>query len=545
MHYPFPRNGVLRCFLRSLKYSVCNSQTNVGDMRRVLLERETVPPVVVCISDNASDYSPAVLSTDVSLWRLFRDFQHDAVVCVTYAAGHSAFNPVERAMSWMSKAMSGCKFGTAEKRNPEEDRKMHVDAMQAMAEKLTFNTASGALRFHSVPVDLASARMLSAILPKRPKKRKPVNPATLDALVSAVLVIAWTAAVHTPLLPYTTACISAALTVCVWSLQTWQRKGIVYNDYDDIRLLLSSSKKRIRGDPKLRELHTELLEMSRHMDRRKNMVVFRRCSKPSSCGHCKNLPALRARHFLDREMQEATSGLFYTPIPHGTPDEPFQQQVPASQASAVEESRESPEVASDSEHGSVLSQDSQEDLSADDDPQPFQQERPEETGHFLCLEELLSRKHIEVPTDFYRPSLRAAGRDMRCPTCKVLCLNPSDRDRHFRLHHETLSTHEASEEKKRVTWKDLVKVAKKDPDSQAGRSARVQLLTVTQLRTLASKAVPPVPLPSATSAAKGLLVSSVLAAWDRVHGLLEEVETGKSHRYHVPTSSQQVDEESE
>ncbi|KAJ9455480.1 hypothetical protein DIPPA_32812 [Diplonema papillatum] len=50
LHYPYPRNGPVRIFLRSTKYSRSNSQTNLNDTRAALLEKAAIPPVLCIIS---------------------------------------------------------------------------------------------------------------------------------------------------------------------------------------------------------------------------------------------------------------------------------------------------------------------------------------------------------------------------------------------------------------------------------------------------------------------------------------------------------------
>ncbi|KAJ9470726.1 Protein transport protein SEC23 [Diplonema papillatum] len=56
-------------------------QTNLNDTRAALLENAAIPPVLCIISDSACDYGTSSSTTAFSLWRLFRDFRLDALVC--------------------------------------------------------------------------------------------------------------------------------------------------------------------------------------------------------------------------------------------------------------------------------------------------------------------------------------------------------------------------------------------------------------------------------------------------------------------------------
>ncbi|KAJ9468611.1 hypothetical protein DIPPA_29541 [Diplonema papillatum] len=553
LHFPYPRNGPVRIFLRSTKYSRTNSQTNVNDTRVVLMERVCVPPVVCVISDNACDYAPSSMTTAFSLWRLFRDFRLDALVCVTYAAGHSAYNPVERAMSHLSKKLSGCTFGSAPKSTQHEDRKMHSTAMEAMSSRFTFDTERLTFKCTAVaPTDWAAPPEVRQ-KGRKSKKGAPSPPAVVLASVVASLMTTLASVVEKCDSPPSSirAAVAACLAVAASAAApVYDRRRRIYTDYEDLQRFLSSSRKVINDDPDLAAIMPEYRLMCRHMDRRKNIVIFRRCEGPNAtreCAHCKSIPPLRAPFFLHRSMQETTSGLFYTPIPENEPDSAHASLHPASQHPAPPSQEDAHPFGESSGRSDAAELTQASGVDTDEDsgnenlePQGTDEKdtdvpRPGERGHYLSFNQLRERVHFEVPTDFFRPSLKGNEHRWRCPTtnCKKLCLNDADVHRHYRLHHANLVSTTAATKSKLPLWRAHVRIAKQAPDTDKGREARLSLWTKPQLCGLARKAS--VELPNnVVGTEKGLVVSCLLAAWDRVVGLLQELEAQPDARFHVP-----------
>ncbi|KAJ9462154.1 hypothetical protein DIPPA_05552 [Diplonema papillatum] len=539
LHYPYPRNGPVRIFLRSTKYSRTNSQTNTNDTR--LLEKAFIPPVVCIISDNACDYGPSSLATGFSLWRLFRDFRLDALVCVTYAAGHSAYNPVERAMSHLTSRLSGCSFGSAPKSTQREDREMHERATKEMSDR--FNFASGSLTFvcSAIPPTGPAAPVPPQQKVGRKSKGSTTNPpSAFAAVVASVMMTLAPVVEHRGLLPGSRIAVAACLAVAAAAAApVYDCRRKVYTDYDDIRFFLSSSKKIVEDD------QTALMEeyrlMNGHMDRGKNLVVFRRCEgrKAATCAHCKRIPALRAPYFLERSMQEKTSGFFYTPIPEDEPDRahtllhpPSQQQPQAMPSTQSDVENDAESLAPTQASAKSEDEDDDNDAKEEDTHVPRTGE-----GHYLCFHQLRRRTHIEIPTDFFRPSLRGKEHKWRCPTasCGKLCLSEADVRRHYRLLHTNLAPTKTTTNGKRkgLLWHAHVNVAKTQPDSDKGREARLRLWNKTVLREVARKASVELPA-NFVATDKGLIVSTLLAAWDRISGLVQELEAQPRAKFRVP-----------
>ncbi|KAJ9462321.1 hypothetical protein DIPPA_08242 [Diplonema papillatum] len=246
-------------------------------------------------------------------------------------------------------------------------------------------------------------------------------------------------------------------------------------------------------------------------------------------------------------MQETTSGLFYTPIPENEPDSAHASLHPASQHPAPPSQEDTHPFGESSGRSDAaeLTQASGVDTDEDSgnenlelqgtDEKDTDVPRPGEKGHYLSFNQLRERVHFEVPTDFFRPSLKGNEHRWRCPTtnCKKLCLNDADVHRHYRLHHANLVSTTAATKSKLPLWRAHVRIAKQAPDTDKGREARLSLWTKPQLCGLARKAS--VELPNnVVGTEKGLVVSCLLAAWDRVVGLLQELEAQPDARFHVP-----------
>ena len=80
--------------------------------------------------------------------------QLDAVGTVTYAAGYSAANPVERGMAVLSYWMAGRVFGTQPMKDDDADEAMHLAAMKDMSKTLSGERAGYSVT--CTPVDTAA-----------------------------------------------------------------------------------------------------------------------------------------------------------------------------------------------------------------------------------------------------------------------------------------------------------------------------------------------------------------------------------------------------
>lgn len=248
------------------------------------------------------------------------------------------------------------------------------------------------------------------------------------------------------------------------------------------------------------------------------MAFFRRCPQASakSCAHCSNLPPLRARYFLERELP---NGNFYTPIPamYRGRDVPFkklsceeastgpaQTALPLTGVEAIPESVEIEEVVRTFE------------ASVD---RTVAEEEPVSAFHYLSFIELQQRQHVDWPTDFARPS----GGNIRCPVCGMLCLSQNElNDHHGKLHPGMKAAQEAQEKKKNPRWKAFETTASQDPESAQGITCRLQLRSKNELLAIASAADLSVP----KAAPKTLLVGLLSAKKSRILEPLANIETG-------------------
>ncbi|KAJ9457706.1 hypothetical protein DIPPA_12264 [Diplonema papillatum] len=399
-------------------------------------------------------------------------------------------------MSHLSKKLSGCTFGSAPKSTQHENRKMHSTAMEAMSSRFTFDTERLTFKCTAVaPTDWAAPPEVRQ-KGRKSKKGAPSPPAVVLASVVASLMTTLASVVEKCDSPPSSirAAVAACLAVAASAAApVYDRRRRIYTDYEDLQRFLSSSRKVINDDPDLAAIMPEYRLMCRHMDRRKNIVIFRRCEGPNAtreCAHCKSIPPLRAPFFLHRSMQETTSGLFHTPIPENEPDSAHASLHPASQ------------------HPAPPSQ---------EDAHPF----GESSGRSDAAE-LTQASGVDTDEDSGNENLEPQGTDEKDTDVP----RPGEKG-HY------LSFNQLRTKSKLPLWRAHVRIAKQAPDTDKGREARLSLWTKPQLCGLARKAS--VELPNnVVGTEKGLVVSCLLAAWDRVVGLLQELEAQPDARFHVP-----------
>ena len=101
------------CALRSNVYGLTNQVTHAKDIMDIFSlhksERSdhsfdlwkddgTVKPVGIFFCDGGNDQNPSFFATRYTYGRLFQKYDFDLLVVICNSGGHSAFNPVERAM---------------------------------------------------------------------------------------------------------------------------------------------------------------------------------------------------------------------------------------------------------------------------------------------------------------------------------------------------------------------------------------------------------------------------------------------------------------
>jgi hypothetical protein len=67
-------------------------------------------PARAIIVDNGADYAPMSLGVAFSMGRLWQALELDLLILVSYAAGYSAMNPIERRWAKVTDACKGFKI---------------------------------------------------------------------------------------------------------------------------------------------------------------------------------------------------------------------------------------------------------------------------------------------------------------------------------------------------------------------------------------------------------------------------------------------------
>lgn len=110
------KQGQLACFVRPQLFSGSSSRSHMADIMTMTQEPSTRPlmmkagdvrPVMFIITDGGPDENPRHFKNITEFGHLFRMLVLDYLSVRCYAAGPSAMNPVERAMSSFSSKLIG------------------------------------------------------------------------------------------------------------------------------------------------------------------------------------------------------------------------------------------------------------------------------------------------------------------------------------------------------------------------------------------------------------------------------------------------------
>ena len=108
-HLPVCREGPLKIVLRACKYQQSNAMSHANDMYRMYKETEASvrKPVLMCYADGGPDWAVDGRKSLYYYGKFWMRTKLDAFGVGSGGGGYSAFNPIERSWSPVSKVLSG------------------------------------------------------------------------------------------------------------------------------------------------------------------------------------------------------------------------------------------------------------------------------------------------------------------------------------------------------------------------------------------------------------------------------------------------------
>lgn len=242
-HLPRPRTGPAKVILRSTKFSHSSSQVHANDLRLILeAEVQKGKTVAFILTDNGPDWQTSSLCNLLYFMRVWRDTGLDMLLLCSFAARHSAYNPIEHLWSPLSKHLAGVILPA---KLPGEDKapcqQRLTEAEQRQKEAKVFDNAMG-----EICDDFWKGH-------------------TFDGFP-----------------------VSAQAIPCIPD----EDDESLYSDYNDVHKLIRGPIRNVRGT----ELLKELRFMLDHLDRKKNEVVLKKCTDPE-CNHCSGRPVVATKVF--------------------------------------------------------------------------------------------------------------------------------------------------------------------------------------------------------------------------------------------------------
>ena len=92
VHLPTPHTGPVRLHLRATKYHPSTIATHVNDLPNILKEEKKAACII--LSDGGRDYPPSNVVNSLFYFRDFKELNFDLPLVSSYAARHSAYNPI-------------------------------------------------------------------------------------------------------------------------------------------------------------------------------------------------------------------------------------------------------------------------------------------------------------------------------------------------------------------------------------------------------------------------------------------------------------------
>ncbi|UJR18766.1 hypothetical protein I4U23_005672 [Adineta vaga] len=85
------------------------SEVHINNLHQIITEKNMLikKNVITIISDNGPDWSTDCMANIYNLGKLWEELKLDALICVSYAPGHSRFNPIERMFSRLTDLLQG------------------------------------------------------------------------------------------------------------------------------------------------------------------------------------------------------------------------------------------------------------------------------------------------------------------------------------------------------------------------------------------------------------------------------------------------------
>lgn len=243
VQYKIPQSGRLFIINRAQKFHSSTIEPHVNDLLRLSKSEDLSKPIISIIVDNGPDWSCGSLINCLYFYKLFRQLELDALFIISFCPKYSAFNPIEHTWAVCTKA-------------------------------LTSLTLPAVLPGEKIP---PSAQSLSEISKKHKES-------VMFDLAMKLLCKQWNN------MSYANFKITAMYQHCL-------QNNSLHDQYGDIKAKLRSVQT-IRQDEFLME---EMAQMMMNLDRRIDMICFKKCTKQPVCKICEENPirAVNALNFLN------------------------------------------------------------------------------------------------------------------------------------------------------------------------------------------------------------------------------------------------------
>ena len=254
-HLKCPHTGPATVVLRSSKFHSSSIQVHAKPLLEVVNSQGKT--IVFAIVDGGPDWNTGAIANALFFMRLWRDCNLDMLVCSSFAARFSAYNPIEHLWSPLSKHLTSVRLPAVD--GEDEHAPCRIGGLSTEE--------------------------------KRSKEAR-----VFDNAIQEVCRVHWKDASFNsfPVVAVPVPCIS---------------ESGHYSDYAEMYSLMKGPLRNIAKQPTLIK---ELNFMVKHLDRRRNELIFRKCDDPL-CSHCVSNPVhataafefLRRRNFCVSEPEKS------------------------------------------------------------------------------------------------------------------------------------------------------------------------------------------------------------------------------------------------
>ena len=280
LHLPVCREGPLKIVLRACKYQQSNAMSHANDMYRMYKDKEESvrKPILLCYADGGPDWAVAGRKSLYFYGKFWMKTKLDAFGVGSGGGGYSAFNPIERSWSPVSKVLSGTYLSDklpGESKAPINQSGLTADERADKEHKVFDNAMRHAAKLWNNDFTIAGHRVQAEVVP--------------------------CAATPTPFNDMA-------------DFELWCRIANTHVDRKDkivarlTKLGVPPSRERVKA---MVDITSRMRFFTRHCDRRSEFLLFSKCDGSCSSGWCKANPRRpQTKPFFDLISRH---GNYFTP----------------------------------------------------------------------------------------------------------------------------------------------------------------------------------------------------------------------------------------